>query len=188
MPKHALVIGGTGMLRGAVCQMLKRFDIVSVIGRNTEGFQILEKESGKLATKLNRLQLDYCDYLELTNKLINSIKNFGDVSLCISWIHSSAPAAPLITAKILNHSSECFFYEILGTETINQTGEKEKREDAFKVFENIRYYQVALGYISENVNTNRWLTHDEISAGVLEAIDSGKKYFQIGISDRKNTG
>lgn len=179
MPKHALVIGGTGMLRGTVCQLLKRYDIVSVIGRNNEGFQKLEEESGKLASKLNRLQLDYCHYLELTNMLLKAVKDFGDVSLCVSWVHSSAPAAPLIIAKVLNHSSECSFYEILGTETINQPDESEKREDAFKVFENINYHQIILGYVSETDNTNRWLTHEEISAGVIEAIDSEKKQYQI---------
>jgi hypothetical protein len=42
-----------------------------------------------------------------------------------------------------------------------------------------RYVRVVLGCI-EHGSTRRWLTHDEISSGVLNAVDSGASRHVVG--------
>jgi hypothetical protein len=175
---HALVIGGTGMLKGAVLHLLAKFDTVSVIARNEDGFKKLREDSGNLSSSINELRLDYTHYIDLTNAAIKSVKDFGEIDLVISWIHSSAPLAPVLIAKVINDTSgKCNFYEILGSSRIHP--ENDKAENKFKDFENITYHTVLLGFIIEN-NTSRWLTNKEISNGVLMAIESGESNYIVG--------
>lgn len=180
MPKHALIIGGTGMLKGVTKSIIKEFDFVSVVSRSENGFKELEAECGKLSGKLHWLSVDYKDYQELTNVLLKAIKEFGEISLCVSWIHSNAPAASLITAKILNHSSiKCGLYEILGSADADPGKENISREESFKIFENLRYHKIILGFIKEK-RASRWLTNEEICSGILNAIENDLNSSVIG--------
>jgi len=175
---HALVVGGTGMLKEVTLYLLQRFDTVSVIARSPNGFKKLEQESGKLSSHLNKLQLDYTHYNDLTSLLIKAIKDFGEINLAVSWIHSSAPLAPLLIAKVINDTSQHFdFYEILGSSHIHP--ENEKREEKFTDFENIKYHKIILGFVIE-AKSSRWLTNEEISRGVIEAIEKGDEDYVIG--------
>jgi NAD(P)-dependent dehydrogenase (short-subunit alcohol dehydrogenase family) len=180
MPTHSLVIGGTGMLKGVTKYLLKDFDIVSVIARNDDGFRELDDEAGKLSIKVNRLKIDYRNYQDLTNSILSALKDFGDISLVVSWIHSTAPVAPLIVAKIINHSNtRCDYYEMLGSAEAEPDDSKPGREKAFEVFENINYHKIILGYIIDK-DTSRWLENNEITRGVIEAINGDYKEFIIG--------
>lgn len=181
--KHALVIGGTGMLKNVSLSLLMDYETVTVVARSEEGFELLKNEAGKLAVKLNPLKIDYTDYLGFTNALLKALKDFGDFSLCLCWIHSSAPAASMIAAKVVNQSPKCDFYEILGSGSRDTTDEKKTREDTYKLFENLNYHSIILGYIRNDDNTSRWLTHDEISSGVLDAIKKSAENSVIGIAD-----
>lgn len=172
MLKHMLAIGGTGMLRGAVISLLGDFDIVSVVCRSEESFNKLKEDSGS-SRKLNWLKCDYTDYQNLTTNLIRTISELNEISMVLSWIHSSAPLAPVMAAKIINHQrTKCDYYDILGSAGVS-------RHSAFTQFENITYRTVQLGSVQEN-NVSRWLTHDEISSGIIEAYKNGHKEFTIG--------
>lgn len=173
MLKHVLIIGGTGMLKGAVISLLDEYDIISVLSRNDEKFNNLKTEAGNRAKKLNRIKCDYTDYQELTAQLIKAIGELNEISLVISWIHSTAALAPAIAAKVINHQrTKCNYYDIIGS-----TGES--RESSFTPFENITYHKIQLGYIKEG-DANRWLSDEEICSGVIEAVKGGKKESTIG--------
>lgn len=180
MPKHALIVGGTGMLSGVTRRLLRNYDIVSVIARNTRGFDRLENESGKLSTKLNRLVVDYADYKKLTGSLLKAIKDYGEISLCVSWVHSTAPLAPLIIAKVINDAHPADFYEVLGS-AVSLEG-TEKREESFRAFDKLSYHSIILGFVIEG-NNSRWLTNQEISTGVIESIEKGEKTQIIGVKE-----
>ncbi len=180
MPTHSLIIGGTGMLRGVTKHLLRDFDIVSVIARNDDGFSKVEDEAGKLSIKLNRLQLDYMNYQDLTNSLLNAIKDFGDISLVVSWIHHTAPMAPLIIAKVINHSNtKCDYYELLSSSEAEPDDSKASRAKAFEVFENISYHKIILGFVTEN-DTSRWLENEEITRGVIDAVNGNHMEYIVG--------
>lgn len=180
---HALVAGGTGMLRNVTLYLLKKYDTVSVIARSGEGFKRLEAEAGEYLPRLNKIRLDYTHYSDLTNSLIKSIKKFGEISLGISWIHSSAPLAPLLIAKVINHTSrQCDFYEVLGSAYADPANENKNREEEFAMFKNINYHKIILGFIIEG-NTPRWLTNEEISTGVIESVEKNIKSKTIGVTE-----
>ena len=177
---HALIIGGTGMLKDVTLYLLNQFDKVSVIARSSDKFKKLQQDAGNLSKNINKLQLDYCNYNDLTPLLIKSIKDFGEINLVVSWVHSTAPLAPVLTAKIINNSSsECDFYEVLGSAFANPENQYEERKEKFSDFEKIVYHKIILGFILES-DSSRWLKNEEISKGVIDAIENEKENHIIG--------
>ncbi|MCI0448427.1 MAG: short-chain dehydrogenase [Chlorobi bacterium] len=178
---HALVVGGTGMLKKVALRQLGKYDRVSVIARNKKGLEKLEKESGENSGKLNMLQLDYTDYEILKSLLIRSINDYGEISLAVSWIHSTAQRAPSIIADLINQTSaKCDFFEVLGSSFANPNNESKEREKEFGKFSNIIYHKIILGFIMEN-GKSRWLTNTEISGGVINAIENNSKSGIVGV-------
>jgi len=180
---HALVTGGTGMLKDVTLHLLKKYDKVSVIARSDEGFKKLEDEAGGYSPRLNKIQTDYSDYSGLINSLIKSIVDFGEINPAVSWVHSTAPLAPMLIAKVMNDTStHSDFYEVLGSIYADPAARNKKREDEFQIFENINYHKIILGYIIEGSNS-RWLTNAEISLGIIEAIEQNIKSGTIGVTE-----
>lgn len=54
-----------------------------------------------------------------------------------------------------------------------------ERRARFEALPNIVYHEVILGFVTEGEDS-RWLTHDEISRGVLTAIDGQASRFIVG--------
>lgn len=178
---HALVIGGTGMLRGAVIHLLKNYDHVTVIARGEEGFNKLSSDAEENFSKLNFLRIDYNNYKELTDGVIKCIENKGPIELIISWIHSTAQLAPMLAAKVINETSpQCRFFEVLGSSNSNPESDSRGRDKNFSVFRNLEYHKVILGFVTDGTNS-RWLTNKEISGGVMYAIEEDLKEFTVGV-------
>ena len=178
---HALVIGGTGMLKDVTLHLLKEFDKVSVIARNESGFGNLKKEAREYSLRLKPLQVDYTDYEILKSLLIKSIKEFGEISLVVSWIHSTAPKALYIIADLMNQtSSKCELYEVLGSSYANPQYHSNNRNKDFEKFENINYHKIILGFVLEG-GKSRWLTNSEISGGIIKVIEKTSASSIIGV-------
>ncbi|MBZ0201835.1 MAG: hypothetical protein K8I03_02330 [Ignavibacteria bacterium] len=178
---HALVIGGTGMLGGAAIHLLNNYDHVTVIARGEEGFKKLSSDAEENSSKLNFLRIDYNNYKELTDGILECIKNKGPVELTISWIHSTAQLAPMLAAKIINETStDCRFFEVMGSSNINPETYSRGRDKNFSVFSNLEYHKVILGFVTDGSNS-RWLTNKEISGGVMYAIEEDLKEFTVGV-------
>jgi hypothetical protein len=181
--RHALVVGGTGMLKGLTLHLLNSYDKISVIARNKSGFERLESEAGSYNIRLNRIQLDYTDYVVLKNLLIKSINDYSEISLAVSWVHSTAPKAPFIIADIINQTSlKCDFYEVLGSSYANPAKDGIDREKEFEKFNNLNYRKIILGFVLRN-SKSRWLTNSEISGGVVDAIENKSPSAIIGVAE-----
>lgn len=170
---HALIIGGTGMLTKATEYLSENYDTVSVICRNG-------KRISSNLKNINPLILDYSDYKLLSKSLHTSVEKFGDIDLVVSWIHSTAPLAPFIIAEKLNSYNASFrFFDILGSAYASPANNTIERENKLRENKNLLYRKIILGFKIEN-NTSRWLTNDEISGGVIEAIKEDKEEIIIG--------
>jgi hypothetical protein len=178
---HALVIGATGMLKDASVHLLEKFDTVSAIARSPGSFVELKKDSGNFAGRLNPLIVDYTDYAGLINSLLNAVSSYGEITLALSWVHSNAPLAPVLSAKVINDTSStlCDFYEVLGSSYADPKNEFETRDKHFEKFTNIIYHKIILGFVAEGGRT-RWLTNSEISGGVISSIEEKKSSGIIG--------
>ena len=169
------------MLREVSRQLAYEYDIVSVIGRNPHKMYSLRRDTMHLHGNLDPILLDYTDYKKLEEEIDLSIERYGDISLAISWIHSAAPDAPSLIAGTINNKSEEFrFFEILGYEYANPSGES--YTPGFANLDHIKYRQIILGFILDGENS-RWLTDEEISSGVLKVVKDDLVRSTIGVTE-----
>ena len=172
--KHALVVGGTGMLANVSRWLVNNGYHVSIIARNPERMNHLLK---KVRSKddVTPLFVDYINANELQEVLKYTIIKNGRFDTVVAWIHSSAvDALPLIIAEASIHKHEWELFHVLSS---SSNLEKIKRE--MIVPRTCLYYQVQLGFIMEGAQS-RWLTNEEISDGVIEAIKKKQNVLTIG--------
>jgi NAD(P)-dependent dehydrogenase (short-subunit alcohol dehydrogenase family) len=155
--RHTLVVGGTGMLAGLVAALAERGDDVTVVARTPR-----PHPSGVV-----QLALDYRDSEALGRGLAHAVRERGPIELAVCWIHTDAPAAPHAVAESLAPGGR--LVQVFGT----------KVWPLSPVPEGVEYAQVLLGGVRE-VGGSRWLTNDEISAGVLAAVDAGEPLAVVG--------
>ncbi|MGG0655278.1 SDR family NAD(P)-dependent oxidoreductase [Rummeliibacillus pycnus] len=156
--KHALVIGGTGMLSGVSLWLNEQGYKVSIIARNKEKMQLLINQALE-PTKIIPNYVDYTDTHILANCLDTLIQKHGPVDMVVAWIHSKAKSTLPTLIKHLKSDKEWSFYHVLGSSREIPTVEEIGAPTS------CNYATIQLGFIREN-NRSRWLTNDEISNGV----------------------
>ena len=171
--RHALVIGGTGMLR-EVCLWLERQDYqVSVVGRNTEKMRhLLNKASNP--RQFTPLFVDYQNIGQLRKQIAKTIEKNGPIELVVAWIHSHAKEAISSINEVVNDRGKWELFHVLGSST-----NLEEIKKGIPVNDHCSYHQIQLGFVIEK-EFSRWLTHDEISNGVVKAIQEKVPKLTIG--------
>lgn len=173
--QHALIIGGTGMLRELSLNIAKKYNTVSIIARDKKRLKDLVKEAKQFNGNIIPIALDYCNTKSLKKELEISIDKEGEFDLAIVWIHNTAPNAPYITAKFIDGD----YYHILSSSYGDPSKVHTERLHKFKSFSNINYHEIILGFVVDN-NYSRWLSHHEISTGIIKAIRKKQKNFVVG--------
>ncbi|XEC96614.1 short-chain dehydrogenase [Paenibacillus tarimensis] len=170
--KHALVVGGSGMLKKTSLWLADNSYIVSVIGRNIQKLSKLSDMSKNIIP----ISVDYYNESLFRSEVNNSIARNGPYDLVIAWIHSNEKQIiDIIYSEIRNISNkEWRLFHVLGS---NSNLEDTLREIDY--IESCEYHQVQLGFIIENYKS-RWLTHDEISNGVINCINTNSKKYLVG--------
>lgn len=176
-PRHALVVGGTGMLRKVSLELATRGYTTSVIARSRGP---LEELVAKTGGRVNPIALDYGDTDHLILQLEKAIGSHGPIELVVAWIHSDAPEAPLAVARTAAMGGHgVHYFDVVGSAADDPSGPDPARRDGFAAVSGLVYHEIILGFILER-GASRWLTHDEIAAGVLAAIDSGAPRSIVG--------
>ena len=178
--RHLLIIGGTGMLSQAVLYFVSKYKTISVIARHQGGLNRLKKQAGERGNILNLLAVDYRNYSKLVKKVEKSVKEFGEIDTIISWIHDTAPDALLSVCRALESKSTIVnLFELQSSEHGKIENYHENRDSEFSAFQKISYHSILLGAIRKD-STTRWLTHTEISQGVIDAVENHRKESIIG--------
>jgi len=159
MADHALLIGMTGMLAPAAREIVGESQHASVCARGANTFTFGEKF---LDDKMVRLGLDYDDEVHF----LDTLRIRGPVDLAVTWIHPQA-------VSLRDGVADCVIpggkiVEIMGSASGQPDGFADERLKAMESQFGKTYRQVILGFMVEG-DTSRWLTHEEICAGVLRA-------------------
>jgi hypothetical protein len=153
---HALVVGGSRMLADVCRGLAAEGHDVSVVARGVERLEALRSE------RITPVQVDHADLGAFEAALRAAIAERGPVGLAVCWIRSWEPDSLRLVADVL--PDETPLYHVLGT-----TGTRAVD------LAGVDYRVVRLGRRGD-----RWLSNDEISAGVLEAIARGSAEFLVG--------
>jgi molybdopterin-guanine dinucleotide biosynthesis protein A len=152
-PGHALVVGGTGMLAPVARALTKRGHVVTCIARR----------GGDLGSGVVVEQIDYRNGVQLCGALARATQSRGPMELAVCWIHTDAPDAPRTVADAL--ASGARLVQVFGTRVWPLAA----------VPLHVAYRQVLLGSVD-----GRWLNHEEISSGVLNAVDTDRPVTVVG--------
>lgn len=161
-PINILCVGTTGMLSGMTQALVSRGNRVHVIARTSSSFD--RCASGVSEEHRDRLVLHRCDYghPEAWSRALDEIPDPIDAAVC--WIHSSAPQA---FKQVVQRFPRADILRV-GSSSTSPTEA-----------ETWPYRTVILGSVREG-EASRWLTHDEISEGVLDAFLSDDKVSVVG--------
>lgn len=117
------------------------------------------------------LQADWNDTEALLRAIRADTHARGPFARAVLWIHSDAPEAiPAIASHLTATSPAARVYHIVGVQGTPPEGDQRTARFA-PAFPTLTWRRVVLGHVPL-VSGWRWLTHDEISRGVLHALDS----------------
>ncbi len=164
---HALIVGGSGMLAGLCRALAEHGTRVSVLARN-------EKRIRAIAPSVEAVVCDYNDGTALA-EVLGMIE---PPDLIVAWIHGRAPHARRALAECV--AAEGRFVQVLGS-AHGDPSHPERLVEMEQAVEGlpIDYSAVVLGFVIEG-GKSRWLTNDEISAGVLAALESAAPLSIVG--------
>lgn len=168
--RHALVVGGTGMLREVVLA-LAREGPVSVIARGRARLDAL----AAAARGITPLCVDYGRRADLEAALREAVRARGRFSLAVAWVHADAPGAAETAAGFVKGP----FFHVLGSLEADPARADPGRRSRFAAVPGILYHEVILGFVRVG-DRSRWLTDGEISRGVLDAVAAAEPRRIVG--------
>lgn len=175
MDKKYLIIGGTGMLRKVVLE-LGRNSVILVTGRREERLKELAGNNPNIFI----FSGDYTDAIFIEN-LQEEIKNFSGIFDVIAWVHQEGNKVHQEIFKLFNDQKSYRYYHVLSSKWGNPKIIHPAKVEA-RSFNNLDYRQVILGYMNDR-GKKRWLSDEEISDGVMEALRAETSVYYVGISE-----
>jgi hypothetical protein len=180
-PEHFLLVGATGMLRGAALHLATRpGGAVSSLARTPARLRQQEEDARSAGGVLSGFAVDYRDSAALREAIQRAQETHGEVSAAICWIHSDAPEGHRIVAEVLSRQKlRARYFAVLSSAWADPT-----RPARALQLEGVDLRRVILGFVIEpgveSSRRSRWLTDEEISAGVLGALESDRLETIVG--------
>ena len=183
--QHALVIGGTGMLRWACTTLAGRGADVTVVARDPGRLHTLATEAAGMPGRIAPLACDYSDPQRLESALEATLRERGRPDPTIAWMREDALAGLHAVARVLEEATvgagqagACRLVHVLPSAARSPVVRKRYR-DEFARYGALRYRQVVLGFVIDE-GVSRWLTDTEISDGVLRSLELHASEFVVG--------
>ncbi len=175
---HAITVGATGMLAGATVALAGRCRALTIVARRASDFA--DATAFPSSLRLNCIDVDYRRSEALRELLASAVAALGPAELVLAWIHSDAPRAPRIVAEtVVGNASRCVFVHVKGTSGPPWPERRRLHSVLDPPIPGLSYKEVILGGVRSSTNW-RWLTHREISAGALAAIETPEALTIVG--------
>jgi hypothetical protein len=175
----ALVIGGTGMLRKASVAIARKFSAFTAVAGTRASLHALAQDIGDLnAHQQYYLDLDWDDQDKFLAALSRHLSKCDPPSLVVAWVHNPS-LGPRIANALTTPRYTCEFFQILGSAGRGPTSQAAALKNQVNRRADLTYHQVILGFRRDGGHS-RWLTNDEISEGVLDAISAKLPTYVIG--------
>lgn len=156
------------MLAGVAVALARDGWSVAVLARGRPRLATLERRHGAI----RGVSVDYADAAALER----AIAGVPPADLVVAWIHSTAPDAAGIVARLA--ARPVAFVHVLGSAARDPAANPAAAE--IRALAGVDYREVVLGFVREG-GVSRWLTDEEICGGVLQAIRSGRARSVVGV-------
>lgn len=175
---HALIVGGTGMLRGVMEHYRKTYKTVSVLARSKKDLEKLEKRYPGI---IRGISVDYNDEAALRLALKESVEKNGRYNFAVIWIQDAPVSVALCIAEFVGTPAQKgTLIHVRGSAAADPSMPARSMGDSFIAQTSLNYQEVILGFIKEG-STSRWLDHEEITEGILEAAESKEVKTIVGV-------
>lgn len=155
------------------------YDVI-VVARTESDLRKLSTETLAMDGNILPRRSDYRVIPMFKSKLMDDIRRVGGVTLAVTWIYSDAPEASEAVAELIGAvNGDCRVFDILGSPSSNPENLAKDRREYYEQFDNISYNRVLLGFKVED-GQSRWLTDEEIAAGVKDAVESDRNETTVG--------
>ncbi|MEN2977383.1 hypothetical protein P7L78_26840 [Tistrella bauzanensis] len=166
----ALMIGATGMLRAALDAVATRSERVLAVSRHA-GLSLRHRpvSPGDGMAPIVPLDLDWQQPDSFMTGIEAAIEG-ARLDLVVIWMHGSGQEALRRLLRQLAGRPDCLVVHVLSSAAGDAAAFRAalSREAGGPVL--CRYRTVKLGAIMNGLSFDRWLTHEEISRGVIRAI------------------
>lgn len=178
---HTLIVGGTGMLRAASVELATRSKRLTSVARTQRSLLSLDAELVRSGCIHHTLALDWNVPDRFLAEIERHIAATEPSELTIAWIHDDLLALRL-AAALARTGYPMRFFHVIGSARTNPKHIADTLLHGLKLSPNMRYHQVILGAHTSGGQT-WWLTHQEISAGVLQAVEEEQVQRIVGDVD-----
>jgi hypothetical protein len=167
---HALVVGGSGMLRDVVVRLASRYATVSVVARTPDRLDAVKAAAAPRSDRVNTIAIDYRDRDAFRAQLLDARGRFGRYAVAVGWIRSSATAARDIVLELMNVGPDIArYFDVVGSTGRHPAAVSVERLRRYEGLPFVGYRTIVLGFVAE-CGRSRWLSDKEISDGVMHAV------------------
>jgi hypothetical protein len=167
----ALVVGGTGMLAGVVRGLVRAGCRTAVVARNAS--RITGVVAGtRDPERVLAVPADYTRPDSLKVALDAALMSGERFATAVLWVHR--PHRPVVREVVSGLlAADALLVDVLGSAALDPSRERPPAPPSLPE-SGVTYRQVVLGF-TEGQGGSRWLTHQEISDGVLAAVADGDR-------------
>ncbi|MBU9721436.1 MULTISPECIES: short-chain dehydrogenase [Bacillaceae] len=173
---NVIILGGTGMLARASGWISTHAENTIIYGRDKRRLKQIENmyDEHGLFTR----ELDYTKTSSLIKEISDAHRQYGSINLIVAWIHSTAPnAIPTIIKEVSKFQQQERWSLLIIKGSSSDLSSIIKTENIIP--RNCDLKEVQLGFYYDGL-TSRWLTHEEISNGIIEVIKYDLKRKVVG--------
>lgn len=166
----ALVVGGTGMLAGVVRGLVRAGRRTAVVARDEARIRSLAAGTDE-PTKVLAVPADYTRPETWETALSHVLAASERFTTAVLWVHGSH--RPVVHGLLADRlAPDALVLDVLGSSVLDPSANALRRP-AYAA-PGAAYRAAVLGFTDGAYGT-RWLTHAEISEGVLAAVEEGPK-------------
>lgn len=171
--EHALVLGGTGMLQDVSLDIARRSREITSVARTHDSLETLDALIDPRVTH-HQLALNWDEPDAYLETIESHLVGTSPPELVVAWIHDTD-----VALRLTSLVSTSTFFHIIGSGSSVPAEIATRFHEQFAPHASIDYAQVILGF-RRGAEGSRWLTDEEISSGVLEAIDREHHVHVVG--------
>jgi hypothetical protein len=176
---HSVVIGGTGMLARASITIARGSKLFTAVARTVASLEALASAIGETPRQRRfYLPLDWNQPDRFVGEISRHLHQFEPPSLVVAWLHDSK-LGPRIASAVSKYGSHCDFFHVLGSSAASPLNDTVALRRQVHLGKDLNYHKVVLGF-KRTERSSRWLTDEEISNGVLNAVSARRPLYTVG--------
>jgi hypothetical protein len=175
--RHAMIIGGTGMLAGASRFMATHATSISLLAR-TEASLLSLRRGLPAALDIATVAVDYRFSPAFSEAIRSRVEAVGVPEIVLAWMHAEPPAQAL-AAQLAAYGQAVRFFQVLGSASASPAVSLTQARRYYDTLPGLSYHQIVLGFIADE-HGSRWLHDDEIARGAIDAMRTAAACYIVG--------